>query len=144
MKEQLFEEKKKYTRQAKLLKSAESQLAKFKTRFKSLHSYIEEFKASVEALYFEFNRKMNDLTKKHHNKYHHFGDRKSSRESSNDTGLQRKNTQIVSITSNLWETVVFITNGIERAVHATEVLKNLEGLAKGDYVCKNTFQIAHL
>lgn len=117
-----------------------TKLSWIKKKWKKFSNEFFQFKNSFEILISEFEKKMKELTEKE----------KSKRKRNNLNLVKFKEdiqeeteTKILPLNSNLWESVILITNGIETSVNATEEIRNFSSISPGDYNLKNNFQIFH-
>ena len=112
-----------------------------------LRHALSSFKHSLDLLTEEFDRKMKEQiqkNKKQFSKQHHL-DRIEDEfvDDSEDGSENNNNAKEVTITSELWETVILMTSGIEYSVNSVGSGVDFYTISDQDYRLKNTFEISH-
>lgn len=124
---------------SKILKNYES----LKTGFSKLSLIMFEYKHDIDTMLQEFNRKMENLSRKSQRNQQNYLKKSDQSLSKSGPSLEKSKTQIVNITSNLWEIVMMITNGIQTSVKATENIQDYATIFERDYKVKNKFELSH-
>lgn len=112
----------------------------FKLTWKNFSKEFLIFKNSLQVLISEYEVKMKELTEKE--KMRRRRNNLSLMKLKKDIQEETK-VKIFPLTSELWESVILITSGIETSVRATEEIKKFSSIYKGDYNLKNQFEITH-
>lgn len=108
--------------------------------YKKTRKDIFAFSASLQNLTEEFNKKMKHLSEDSKEK---IGIKQRLDHEYNRQINTSNSKNIVSITSNLWQTVMLITNGIETSLNACEDITEFSDISSRDYNLKNSFEIYH-
>ena len=139
----------------KKLKRYKRQEAEMNAKFELIQNYLETLESSIYKfneelgiLVEEFTKKMNSLTRKAKMKRMR-GSFGASETMSSPPHPRRSRSVgggevgVVNMASELWKTVMVITNGIETSVKATEDIKDFGVISERDYQLSNKFEINH-
>lgn len=105
-----------------------------------IKSALNRFKLDLDNLSESYDRRMRNASNSTTNK--DIADLKNFKKKEQDK-KQKSKGQIVAITSNLWDTVILITHGIQKGVKSTEPITDFSNICTKDYKVKNVFEINH-